>query len=106
MSDTYEVYAVRFATNPARLRGQNFIADPNPLQPNVMDFFCWILVGGGQAIMVDVGTKQDTVEKHGYQFVRSPMEALGALGFAPDAVRTVILTHLHFDHIGNIDQFT
>ena len=105
MSETYEVYAVRFATNPARLRGHNFIADPNPLQPNVMDFYCWILVGGGEAIMVDVGTKPDIVEKHGYQLIGSPMEALTALGFEAASVRTVILTHLHFDHIGNIDQF-
>ena len=102
---TYEVYAIRFATNPARKRGQNFINDANPLQPHVMDFFCWLIVGGGQAIMVDTGTTQATIEKQGLNFVRCPTEALTALGFAADQVRTVILTHLHYDHVGNVDKF-
>lgn len=102
---TYEVYAIRFATNPARVRGQDFISDPDPLQPHVMDFFCWLIVGEGQAIMVDTGSKQSVIEAHGLSFVRCPTEALTALGFAAEQVRTVILTHLHYDHIGNLDRF-
>ena len=101
----YEVYAVRFATNTARLRGQDFIADPEPLAPHVMDFFCWVIVGGGQVIMVDTGTTRESVEQHGFDYVRCPTEALTALGFEPAGVRTVILTHLHYDHIGNLDKF-
>jgi glyoxylase-like metal-dependent hydrolase (beta-lactamase superfamily II) len=101
----YEVYAIRYATNPKRLRGQNFIADLNPLDPGVMDFFCWLIVGDGKAIMVDTGTKQAVIETHGLTFIRSPMAALSALGFDAAGVQTVILTHLHFDHIGNIDEF-
>jgi glyoxylase-like metal-dependent hydrolase (beta-lactamase superfamily II) len=102
---TYEVYAIRFGSNPARVRGQNFIADPNPLQPSVMDFFCWLLVRDGQAILVDTGTKQATLEQHNLRFIGSPMQALSALGFDAAQVKTVILTHLHFDHIGNVDEF-
>jgi glyoxylase-like metal-dependent hydrolase (beta-lactamase superfamily II) len=102
---TYEVFAIRFATNPARLRGQNFIGDANPLQSSVMDFFCWLIVGGGRAIMVDTGTKQSVIEKHGLHFIGCPTEALAALGFDAAEVKTVILTHLHFDHIGNVDRF-
>ncbi|WP_295845946.1 N-acyl homoserine lactonase family protein [Tardiphaga sp.] len=102
---TYEVYAIRFATNTARLRGQNFISDANPLQPHTMDFFCWLLVGGRRAIMVDTGTSQTVIERQNLQFLRCPTEALTALGFDAAAVETVILTHLHYDHIGNLDKF-
>lgn len=102
---TYEVYAIRFATNPARKRGQNFINDADPLKSHVMDFFCWLIVGGGEAVMVDSGTTQATIEKQKLNFIRCPTEALEALGFAAKQVRRVILTHLHYDHIGNIDKF-
>jgi glyoxylase-like metal-dependent hydrolase (beta-lactamase superfamily II) len=102
---TYEVFAIRFATNPARLRGQNFISDARPLEPHAMDFFCWLIVGEGRAIMVDTGTKQSVIEGHGLSFIGCPTEALAALGFAADEVKTVILTHLHYDHIGNMDRF-
>ncbi len=106
---TYEIYAIRFATNPGRTRGQNFISDADPLKTHVMDFFCWVIVddagGSRRAIMVDTGTSQATLEKHGLQFIGSPVQALVALGFEAGAVETVVLTHLHYDHIGNVDQF-
>lgn len=101
----YEVYAIRFATNSARLRGENFIGDTKPLDPSVMDFFCWVIVGGGRAIMVDTGTSRTVIEKQGLNYVRCPTEALAALGLDAATVPTVILTHLHYDHIGNLDMF-
>ena len=70
-----------------------------------MDFFCWVIVGGGQAIMVDTGTGQSVIEKQGLRFIRCPTEAVAALGFDAAQLRTVILTHLHYDHIGNMDKF-
>ena len=101
----YEVYAIRFATNPARLRGQNFIGDANPTQQQTMDFFCWLIVGQDTSIVVDTGTHRSSVESHGLQFIQCPAETMAALGCDPGRVRTVILTHLHFDHIGNVDKF-
>ncbi len=34
-----------------------------------------------------------------------PLSALAAAGIKPDDVTHVILTHAHFDHVGNIDKF-
>ncbi|MGH7905986.1 MAG: N-acyl homoserine lactonase family protein [Candidatus Binataceae bacterium] len=35
----------------------------------------------------------------------TPAMVLGKLGFTPEDVATVVLTHMHFDHAGNIDAF-
>lgn len=104
--ETYEVYGVRFASNPNRRRGQNFIADPDPMAPHVMDFFCWFLVGqDGQVTMVDTGTSRSVIERQGLTFMGCPTEALALLGLDATHVKTVLLTHLHYDHIGNLDKF-
>ncbi|WP_213287272.1 MBL fold metallo-hydrolase [Bradyrhizobium sp. sGM-13] len=34
-----------------------------------------------------------------------PVETLGALGINATEVADVILTHLHYDHVGNFDRF-
>ena len=34
---TWEIYAIRYATNPRRVRGQNFILDLDPDQPMTVE---------------------------------------------------------------------
>ncbi|MDP6343248.1 MAG: N-acyl homoserine lactonase family protein [Alphaproteobacteria bacterium] len=40
-----------------------------------------------------------------YRNVETPAQVLAKVGLAPEAVETVILTHLHFDHAGNMRAF-
>ena len=44
-------------------------------------------------------------EKRKRTFLRCPVQALAALGIDANAVEDVILTHLHYDHVGNFDRF-
>ncbi|MFT4115987.1 N-acyl homoserine lactonase family protein [Bradyrhizobium sp.] len=105
-SNTYEIYAIRYATSaPQRIRNQNFIIDPNPTSPHAMDFFSWVLVAPDRQIVIDTGMSRLKAERHGHVFLREPADGLRALGLAPESAQTVILSHLHFDHIGNIDQY-
>ncbi|MGH3025197.1 MAG: N-acyl homoserine lactonase family protein, partial [Gaiellaceae bacterium] len=41
----------------------------------------------------------------GRECLVEPMTALRALGVDPEAVRTVVVTHLHYDHVGNLAAF-
>ncbi|WP_158747839.1 N-acyl homoserine lactonase family protein [Acidisphaera sp. L21] len=101
----YELYAIRYAGNPRRHRGHNYIMadDPERLEP--MDYFSWVAVGPSGAIVIDTGLRREKALQRGYDYVRPPHAILPSLGVDPAAVKTVILTHMHYDHIGNLDAF-
>ena len=61
---------------------------------------------GGKRILVDTGFSDGlSMTGPGFkEFVRSD-ELLQRHGIASQAIDTLVLTHLHFDHAGNIDAF-
>jgi glyoxylase-like metal-dependent hydrolase (beta-lactamase superfamily II) len=44
-------------------------------------------------------------KKRGREFLTPPREGLAAIGVDADAVRDVIISHMHYDHAGNRDLF-
>lgn len=60
----------------------------------------------GKRVLVDTGFSGGvSMTGPGFKdFVRSD-ELLRRHGIAPDEIDTLVLTHLHFDHAGNIDAF-
>lgn len=100
----YEVYALRYAT-VARRPQENFIAaDPHD-GPMHMDYFVWAIVGQGETIVVDTGFTAAAAERRRRDFLRCPTAALATLGVDAATVQDVIITHLHYDHAGNLDKF-
>jgi N-acyl homoserine lactone hydrolase len=73
--------------------------------------YCYVVIKGpDNLIMVDVGYNhrdwgQQMADRLGVKGWRSPKDILVKIGFMPDQIDTVILTHLHFDHAGNLDDF-
>jgi|SRR5579883_2319683 glyoxylase-like metal-dependent hydrolase (beta-lactamase superfamily II) len=102
--DVHEVYAIRYGRH-ARRSPENFIGgDPHDiLQP--LDYFVWAIVGPAGAIVVDTGFDEAMSRRRQRELVKPVREGLGALGLAPEAIATVILSHLHYDHSGNHDLF-
>ena len=41
----FELYAIRYATNRTRTRGQNFIFEAQPAALQPMDFYSWVAIG-------------------------------------------------------------
>jgi N-acyl homoserine lactone hydrolase len=72
----------------------------------------WLLDNGEEKIVVDAGAWEPATTKkyHHYDVVGTGSEAvekaIAARGLTPDAVGVVLLTHLHWDHVVNVDLFT
>ncbi|WP_449235068.1 N-acyl homoserine lactonase family protein [Azospirillum doebereinerae] len=103
--DVYEIYGIRYATNQNRYRWQNIILGGNPNQLEPMDFFSWVVIGAERTIVIDTGMSREKAAQHGFDYLRDPMDGLRALGVEPETATQVILTHMHFDHIGNVGHF-
>jgi glyoxylase-like metal-dependent hydrolase (beta-lactamase superfamily II) len=103
-SDIYEVYAVKYGTH-ARRRSENFImGDPHD-GPMPLDFYVWAIVGDHATYVVDTGFDRKMAAKRQREIFRTPAEGLKLIGINPGTVKDVIITHMHYDHAGSLDEF-
>jgi len=103
--DTYEVFAIRYATRDAR-RPEHFIGGDPHDEPMAMDYYIWLVRNAARTFVVDTGFNAAMAAKRHRTLLRTPSEGLRLLGVEAAEVRDVILTHLHYDHVGTFDAFT
>jgi glyoxylase-like metal-dependent hydrolase (beta-lactamase superfamily II) len=102
--ETYEVHAIRYAT-VARRASENFIGGDPHESGERMDYFVWLARSASRTFVIDTGFNAAAAQKRKREFLRSPAEGLRLLGVDAAAAKDVILTHLHYDHVGNFDLF-
>ena len=51
-----------------------------------LDFFVWLLRGGGRNILVDTGFNAQSAASRGRVITRCPIEALRVFGLAPEDI--------------------
>ncbi|MBE7248430.1 MAG: N-acyl homoserine lactonase family protein [Actinomycetospora chiangmaiensis] len=105
----YEVIALRYATHD-RPASANLLYPPEPGAdphdgPMPIDYFVWVIRNDARTIVVDTGFDRPAAEAYGRTLLRHPLDALRDLGVDPAAIRDVIVTHLHYDHAGNLAGF-
>lgn len=99
----YKIFAIKYATRDAR-RADHFIGGDPHDGPMPMDYFTWVVVGPDRVFLVDTGFTAETAARRKRTFLRCPIEFLRQLDIDPDAVTDVVLTHLHYDHVGNFHK--
>ena len=107
MSDpmpVYELFAIRYATRDGKRRDHFLGGDPHDA-PMPMDYFLWVAVSPARVFVIDAGFTAETAKKRKRDFLRCPVDALRLLGVDAGKVEDVILTHLHYDHVGNFHRF-
>ena len=102
-----EVLAVRYGTR-VTTRGEaylNWHVYGEPDESFRMDYFFWVVRGGGRTTVVDCGFDPEVGRRRGRETLVDPVDALRALDVDPATVDRLVVSHAHYDHIGNLARF-
>ena len=104
--DAWELYAVRYGFHD-RKAPENFIGvsgdDHDADMP--LDYFVWAIVGPDRTFVLDTGFDPKVAIRRGRVTTRPIPEGLKAIGIDPASVSDVIISHMHYDHAGNLPLF-
>lgn len=108
----WEIYALRYGWQDRKV-ADNFLHPHDPHDGEMpLDYFVWLLRNGTQEILVDTGFTADTLARRAPgsttkpRFLSRPVEvALQEMGSDVGSIEDVIITHLHYDHAGNLPLF-
>lgn len=101
---SYEIYAIKYAEAQRESR-ECFLMHDSHDGPMPMDYFVWLIRGAGRTVLVDTGFNEARADARKRRFLRCPTEGLAALDVEAAKITTVIISHLHYDHAGNLDLF-
>jgi glyoxylase-like metal-dependent hydrolase (beta-lactamase superfamily II) len=103
----YEVTAVRYGTRSTTKSDVflHFDSYGEPDEPIGMDYFFWVARSPARTILIDCGFNARSAARRGRTMLCAPGQALRRLGVAPEDISLLIITHAHYDHIGNLEEF-
>ena len=104
MQPEYEVYAIKYAMREAR-RPDHFLGGDPHDAPMPMDYFVWLVRNPERTLVVDTGFTAGVAAQRGRTWLRSPRDGLKLLGVDAAAVKDVVITHMHYDHVGTYPDF-
>lgn len=99
----YELYALRYASL-ATSRAHTFLGGAPDDAPLCMAYYVWLARSAEHCVLIDTGFSAETARRRGRDWERCPIDALGELGVDAAAIEHLILTHLHYDHAGNLPR--
>jgi glyoxylase-like metal-dependent hydrolase (beta-lactamase superfamily II) len=102
---SYDVSAIRYATIPG-FRVSGLIAGADTSRRLDIAMMVWLLDRPGRRVLVDAGFyRKPLLDRwHPADYLR-PDSALAAVGLRPSDITDVIISHVHWDHLGGADLF-
>lgn len=105
-NNTYEVYAIEFATVPVFWPAKEIAINPTVNVKAI--FMTWLLKGNnGRIILIDAGFQRESKFFGDWlqNFIR-PDSSLQKINLKAEDITDVIITHPHWDHIGGVYLFS
>lgn len=103
-NEPYELFALQYA-RLTTTRNHTFLSGDKEDGPLEMAYYVWVARNSSRAILIDTGFNEVVALRRGRDRFRCPAAALADIGLAADDIQDVIVTHLHYDHAGNLDKF-
>ena len=104
---TYEVHALRYSSRGAS-KAQEFFRYElygRPDEQVGLDYFFWLLRNVERTVLVDCGFHRERAAAKKRLQDTNPVELLARMGVRPGDVDHVIISHMHYDHVGNVELF-
>ena len=108
LNDHWQVIIIKHGTRET-VRSDAFLNYSyygEPDGPFRVDYYFWVLRRGEQVVIVDTGYSAREAARRDRDVLVNPLDALAALGIDAGAGHPVIITHAHYDHIGNVAAFS
>lgn len=100
----YDLYAIKYGQRAGH-RAEHFQGGDPHDGPMPLTYYVWAAVSPERAVVIDLGFTVGTGVRRGRVVERTPAQGLQLLGIDAATVRHVIVTHFHFDHVGNVAEF-
>ncbi|HEY2678267.1 MAG TPA: N-acyl homoserine lactonase family protein [Steroidobacteraceae bacterium] len=101
---TNRIYAIRYA-HLDRTSDKNFLGGDDHAHNMPIDYYVWVIKGASHNIVVDTGFDSAAAASRGRELIRSVADGLAAIDVDPKDVADVVITHMHYDHAGNVALF-
>lgn len=103
----FDLFAVRYGHLPTT-RGREFHGrayGPDAEDPLEMAYYFWVARSESSVVLVDTGFAPQVGRARGRVLDADVVESLDGLGIRPSDVESILVTHFHYDHIGNLPLF-
>jgi glyoxylase-like metal-dependent hydrolase (beta-lactamase superfamily II) len=100
----YEIYAAKYA-GPATSKLAFLLWNQGWDQDIDRYYYIWVVKGPTETILVDTGTGLAVAADRKLKSYVTPIDVVARIGVKPDDLTKVIISHMHWDHVGGMEMF-